>query len=116
MFTNSVCAVHGLGGNGFDIWMGTTKMWLRDLLPKSTPFKASRIMTYGYNAALCDKKSNDRIRDWADELLRQIGYLRVSDEERTRPVIFICHSLVSVGPQAQSFRQSDAIPGRFGWP
>ena len=90
---HSICAVHGLGGNAFDTWMGVSKMWLRDLLPGSTPFANSRIMTFGYNSTLVNKTSNDRINDWADELLRQVGYVRTSVEERTRPIIFVCHSL-----------------------
>ena len=92
--SDSICAVHGLGGNAFDTWMATSKMWLRDLLPNSTPFGESRIMIFGYDSTLFNRKSNDRIRDWADELLKQIGYVRVKEEERTRPIIFICHSLV----------------------
>ena len=81
--------------------MGVSKMWLRDLLPGSTPFSDSRIMTFGYNSTLVNRKSNDRINDWADELLRQVGYVRTSVEERTRPIIFVCHSLGGlVGRQA----------------
>lgn len=110
---DSVCAIHGLGGNGFDTWMGTTKMWLKDLLPQSTPFNTSRIMTFGYNSAMFDKKSNDRMRDWADELLRQIGYVRVSDEEQKRPIILICHSLVGSSQHIQGGRQSNLASG---WP
>ena len=94
MMLCSICAVHGLGGNAFDTWMATSKMWLRDLLPHSTPFDESRIMTFGYDSTLFNKKSNDRIRDWADELLKQVSYVRNTEEERNRPVIFICHSLV----------------------
>ena len=109
MFGNSVCAIHGLGGNGFDTWMGRTRMWLRDFLPKSTPFNSSRIMTFGYNSALMDKGSNDRMRDWADELLRQVGYVRVSVEEQTRPIIFICHSLVSLGPHMYRLDRFDEV-------
>ena len=111
-----MCAVHGLAAHGFDTWMGTTKMWLRDLLPKSTPFNASRIMTFGYNSALLDKGCNDRMRDWADELLRQLGYVRVSDEERKRPIIFICHSLVGSSPHILGVGRSNVASGWLGWP
>ena len=69
-------------------------MWLRDLLPNSTPLERSRIMTFGYDSTLINRKSNDRIRDWADELLRQVGYVRTAPEEIARPIIFVCHSLV----------------------
>ena len=91
-------------------------MWLRDLLPKSTPFNTSRIMTFGYNSALFDKRSNDRMRDWADELLRQVGYFRASDEEQTRPIIFICHSLVSLHLHVQVVGQSYLSSGWLGRP
>ena len=69
-------------------------MWLRDLLPNSTPLERSRIMTFGYDSSLINRKSDDRIRDWADELLRQVGYVRTTPEEYARPIVFICHSLV----------------------
>ena len=98
---HSVCAVHGLGGNAFDTWMGVSKMWLRDLLPGSSPFAKSRIMTFGYNSTLVNRESNDRIKDWADALLRQVGFVKTSVEEQTRPIIFVCHSLGGlVGRQA----------------
>ena len=51
-------------------------------------------MTFGYDSSPINRKSNDRIRDWADELLRQVGYMRTIPEEHARPIIFICHSLV----------------------
>ena len=51
-------------------------------------------MTFGYDSSLTNRKSQDRIRDWADELLRQVGYVRTALEEQARPIIFICHSLV----------------------
>ncbi|KAI4131528.1 MAG: hypothetical protein LQ338_001162 [Usnochroma carphineum] len=88
-----ICAVHGLGGNAFDTWMGLTNMWLRDTLPRSPPFDRARTMTYGYDSTLINKKSNDRIKDWADDLLRQIGHIRTGAHERKRPILFICHSL-----------------------
>ena len=94
LIIHSICSVHGLGGNAFDTWMGSSKMWLRDLLPNSTPLGRSRIMTFGYDSSLINRKSDNRIRDWADELLRQVGYVRTSPEEHARPIIFICHSLV----------------------
>ncbi|KAL8989972.1 MAG: hypothetical protein Q9169_008238 [Polycauliona sp. 2 TL-2023] len=70
----SICAVHALGGNAFDTWMGQSQMWLRDMLPNSSPFNRARIMTYGYDSTLIKKESNERIKDWADDLLQQIGH------------------------------------------
>ena len=74
--------------------MGESKMWLRDMLPGSSPFDHARMMTFGYDSTLINKKNDDRVKDWADELLRQVGYVRMSPEEQKRPIIFICHSLV----------------------
>ena len=108
----SLCAVHGLGGNAFDTWMGGSRMWLRDLLPGSAQFDKSRIMTFGYNSTLVNKTSNDRIQDWADELLRQVGYVRTTAVEECRPIIFVCHSLGGlVGRQAMIRLQTH--PNKF---
>ena len=51
-------------------------------------------MTFGYDSTLVNRKSNNRIKDWADELLHQVGHVRMSPEEQQRPILFICHSLV----------------------
>lgn len=78
-------------------------MWLRDLLPSSAQFNSSRIMTFGYDSTLVNSKSKDRIQDWADELLRQTGYVRTTPEEQSRPIIYLCHSLGGlVGRQAMT--------------
>jgi hypothetical protein len=68
-------------------------MWLRDFLPLSQPFQKSRIMTFGYDSTLVNSKSNDRIQDWAEEFVRQIGRIRQTESEQRRPCILICHSL-----------------------
>ena len=87
-------------------------MWLRDLLPLSAQFDKSRIITFGYNSTLVNKTSNDRIQDWADELLRQVGYVRTTAVEQSRPIIFVCHSLGGlVGRQAMVRLQTN--PNKF---
>ena len=92
--------------------MGDSKMWLRDLLPWSAQFDKSRIMIFGYNSTLVNKNSNDRIQDWADELLRQVGYVRTTAVEQSRPIIFVCHSLGGlVGRQAMVRLQTH--PNKF---
>ncbi|KAL8664667.1 MAG: hypothetical protein Q9168_007858 [Polycauliona sp. 1 TL-2023] len=63
------------------------------MLPRVSAFNRARVMTYGYDSTLVNKKSNDRIKDWADDILRQIGHVRTSESEQQRPFIFICHSL-----------------------
>lgn len=53
-------------------------------------------MTFGYNSTLIDRNSNDRMQDWADDLLRQIGHARDYQQDLQRPVVFVCHSLVGI--------------------
>lgn len=50
-------------------------------------------MTFGYNLALADAKSTVRLQNWADELLEEVGRVRSSEQEKQRPVLFICHSM-----------------------
>ncbi|KAH8688222.1 hypothetical protein BGZ61DRAFT_391426, partial [Ilyonectria robusta] len=87
-----ICAVHGLDGHAFDTWMAKTKMWLRDYLPHEFP--KSRIMTFGYNSNLMDGKSiNHGLKDFADSLIDGLKFVRATDDEKRRPVLFICHSM-----------------------
>ncbi|KAI0103382.1 hypothetical protein GGR51DRAFT_524741 [Nemania sp. FL0031] len=89
-----ICAVHGFNGNAFDTfaWAGG-KMWLRDFLPSHPQLKQSRIMTYGYSSRLIDNANTSGVAEWASDLLRQVSSVRTTPGERSRPIIFICHSL-----------------------
>ncbi|KAJ3538330.1 hypothetical protein NM208_g5949 [Fusarium decemcellulare] len=89
-----ICAVHGLGGNAMDTWTADNgDMWLRDYLPSSEYFTKSRIMTFGYDSDLTDKKTVMTLENWAQTLLRNLDEVRRSPEEKARPLVFICHSL-----------------------
>ncbi|KAE9380791.1 hypothetical protein N431DRAFT_459708 [Stipitochalara longipes BDJ] len=90
-----ICAVHGLNGNAFDTWVAKTnnKMWLRDILPTSKPFDKARIMTFGYSSQLIDRANLSGVSEWAHHLLTSISSVRQTQEERQRPIIFICHSM-----------------------
>ena len=68
-------------------------MWPRDFLPLNNGFKNSRIMTFGYNSTLVDRKSEKRLKDWSNELLEQLSRVRTTSLEKIRPMIFICHSM-----------------------
>lgn len=77
-----ICAVHGLGGHGFNTWSGDRKMWLRDLLPMEEGLQHSRITTYGYSSSPVDRQATSGIRQWAIELLDQLNSVRNTEEVR----------------------------------
>jgi hypothetical protein len=83
-------------------------LWLRDLLPKALP--NVRIMTFGYNARFKNFTAQQDLRSIASKLLTELVDLRSSDEvftesgyyhgneltcgkEKSRPIVFVCHSL-----------------------
>ncbi|KAF5012463.1 hypothetical protein FDECE_1515 [Fusarium decemcellulare] len=89
-----ICAIHGLGGNAIDTWTADNgDMWLRDYLPSSEYFTKSRIMTFGYDSDLTNKKTVMTLENWAESLLHNLNEVRRSPEEKARPFIFVCHSL-----------------------
>ena len=87
-------------------------MWLRDFLPTSTPFDRSRIMTFSYDAALLDRTSDSSPVVWADELLREICSVR-SMRERSRPILFVCHSMGGLVAREAMVRLKH-YPSEFG--
>ncbi|KAF2635275.1 hypothetical protein P280DRAFT_412043 [Massarina eburnea CBS 473.64] len=88
-----IIAISGIGGHAYGSWAysqdGTTFMWIQDALPKMFPH--CRIMLYGYESKL-DSVSTNRISDYCAGLQEHLNLVRKSEEERTRPVIFISHS------------------------
>ncbi|KFY74393.1 hypothetical protein V499_05575 [Pseudogymnoascus sp. VKM F-103] len=88
-----IIAIHGLGGRPFDTWTHpkTKNMWLRDLLPLT--MTNSRIMTYGYDAGVYKNKGTLRILDNAENLLFSILNTRKTDQNRSRGIVFVGHSM-----------------------
>ncbi|KAI9748141.1 MAG: hypothetical protein M4579_007306, partial [Chaenotheca gracillima] len=87
-----VVAVHGLGGGAFKTWTDEKgNIWLRDLLIEDLP--GARIFTYGYNSAFLFSRETSTLREYARALLEAIRSERTSPEERTRPLVFVCHSM-----------------------
>ncbi|KAI9853089.1 MAG: hypothetical protein M1838_001590 [Thelocarpon superellum] len=85
-----IVAVHGLGGDAFGTW-SDGPLWLRDFLPQQVP--CARIMTYGYDSIVAFSKSVANIDDFAVDLFTRLSDIRVTPQEKARPVIFVCHSL-----------------------
>ncbi|KAI8632895.1 hypothetical protein F5Y19DRAFT_333118 [Xylariaceae sp. FL1651] len=89
-----ICAIHGFNGNAFDTFAWEDgHMWLRDFLPSHPKLKQSRVMTYGYSSLLNDSANTSGVAEWASGLLGAISSVREKLEERSRPIIFVCHSL-----------------------
>ncbi|TVY81035.1 Protein SERAC1, partial [Lachnellula suecica] len=95
----SIVAVHGLGGDSFSTWTDKSSgcLWLRDLLPDTKPLKEARIMTWGYDARAFvrpfEKSTTGRTFTFAEALLFDLFNARTSEESKSRPLIFVGHSL-----------------------
>ncbi|KAF8544651.1 hypothetical protein BDD12DRAFT_906355 [Trichophaea hybrida] len=88
-----VIAVPGLAGHAFGSWKNreTQQMWLKDLLPHDV--QNIRIMSYGYdNHLLGQGKAENRLLDYQRLLIQDIENAR-SSVKKTRPIIFMGHSL-----------------------
>jgi hypothetical protein len=88
-----IIAVHGLGGHWEGTWTAakTEVNWLRSLLHDDIP--NARIFSYSYNSKEYFSKSISNIQDFALDLLVDYKSYRTSVAEKSRPVIFLCHSL-----------------------
>ena len=91
-----IVALHGLNGHYRKTWtatpaVGKPKNWLEDFLPEQIP--NARIMSYGYDSTIQFSKSVADIGTFAEQLLHSLIAKRRSQNEKKRPVIFICHSL-----------------------
>ena len=88
----SIVAVHGLGGDWEHTWTDTNgKLWLRGFVPIEIP--NIRVISYGYNSKTAFSKGVNDIDDEAAGLLDRLNMERVQDMEKSRPIIFIAHSL-----------------------
>ncbi|KAF8537112.1 hypothetical protein BDD12DRAFT_795406 [Trichophaea hybrida] len=88
--TVDIVAVHGLNSHPQHCWEKDGVFWLRDFLATSLP--EARVMTFGYNANVINDAAQTRIRGHAQSLLQNLRDERVEQNKR-RPLIFVCHSL-----------------------
>ena len=87
-----IVAVHGLEGHPYTTWTHPNgHLWLRDSLPNHLP--NTRVMTFGYDAAVFTKSVAD-VRDTAGALLSELNTRRKAC--KGRPMMFVCHSLGGV--------------------
>ncbi|KAF5254431.1 hypothetical protein FANTH_689 [Fusarium anthophilum] len=80
-----ICAVHGLGGNAIDTWTTKSgKLWFRDFLPEHESFKNSRVMTFGYDSDLTDRRTVMELGSWAEALLQSLNEVRTDEKAMAR--------------------------------
>lgn len=92
----SLVAVHGLGGHWKQTWTGeSSKIWLQDFLPEQLKDAGinARVFSYGYNSDTAFSKAVTDIDDEAAMLLARLDGDRQTNEEKSRPILFISHSL-----------------------
>ena len=95
---NSVIAISGLGGHAFGSFKekGEDYMWLRDALPydltsDENKRPLARVMIYGYESKVAESTSVQNLVDLASSFHNSL--LSLAAQPRTRPIIFIAHSL-----------------------
>lgn len=90
-----IVAVHGLNGHYEKSWTEEVSQynWLRDTFTSSVGTLTARVMSFYYNAKVQYSKSTADIFDFADQLLECLLMERQTETEKSRPIVFICHSL-----------------------
>jgi hypothetical protein len=90
-----IVAVHGLNGHYYKTWTDEESQynWLKESLAGERTAMKVRVMSFAYNAKVKNSKSTADIFDFAGQLLEGVLAKRDSEEEASRPLVFICHSL-----------------------
>ena len=89
----SIVIIHGLDGDATQSWTNpdTKAFWPKDFLPLDIP--EGRVLNFGYNAVATFGNTTADIVDHAKDLLSSLVDKREEEPEKTRPIIFIAHSL-----------------------
>jgi pimeloyl-ACP methyl ester carboxylesterase len=93
-----IVAVHGLGGDYERSWTSSGRtlkvLWLRDLLPFDLP--NSRVFSFGYDGPYFKKTVLSSFSEHAQTLLQYLSQQRAFKAFRSRPIIFVAHSMGGV--------------------
>ncbi|KAK0614544.1 Alpha/Beta hydrolase protein [Immersiella caudata] len=107
-----VVAVHGLDGTWNETWRADNGVfWLRDLLPDVLPH--ARILSYGYDSRTYASSSisDQFIYDHAKALVAELAAFREYTNTRSRPIIFVAHSLGGLVVKSALIHSDSARPG-----
>ncbi|KAF6811391.1 hypothetical protein CPLU01_15120 [Colletotrichum plurivorum] len=85
-----IVAVPGLASHPIGSWKssqrGSSKVWLRDFLPRDIP--NARVLIYGYDTKLLGSDSRQSIEDMSIMLLNLLSSFRGEDKVRNNPAVF----------------------------
>ncbi|CAG8958691.1 hypothetical protein HYFRA_00011533 [Hymenoscyphus fraxineus] len=102
--------VHGLRGDPIATWSDGKVCWPRDFLRDDVP--NTRIMTWGYDsniASVTEFSSANSIFGHAENLLFDVARRRRTPSEKTRPIIFVGHSLGGLVIKEALIRSSEYL-------
>ncbi len=114
--TVDVCFVHGLAGNRDSTWTadGQSSPWPKTMLPLRLP--KARILTFGYDAYPLQKSavSSNRLRDHAENLLKDLTNDRRFNRISSHPIIFVTHDLGGIVCTEAILRSRDHLSRSCG--
>ncbi|KAI0523879.1 hypothetical protein F5B22DRAFT_421947 [Xylaria bambusicola] len=95
-----IVLVHGLMGDYVDTWKAEDDtVWPRDLLPQALHKQAGlriRVLSFEYGGSIMGTSSRAGIDDTAHNLLQYLYDKREDQRDKSRPIIFVGHSLGGV--------------------
>lgn len=74
-----------------DLGADRNPLWLRDFLKEDFP--NARVYSMGYNSKVAFGFGTGRLDSFARELLINIQRTRETEDEKQRPILFVCHSI-----------------------
>lgn len=79
-------------------------IWLRDRLPQLLAERniQARVLSFGYNANFIFSNTIYDIEIVAGDLLSRIDSVRITDEQKRAPIIFVAHNLGGIVVKAVS--------------
>ncbi|KAK1640670.1 Alpha/Beta hydrolase protein [Colletotrichum phormii] len=116
---SSVVFVHGLGGDYLETWKSKLDetVWPKDLLSQLGRFRKARIFSFDYDATAFltpfEKETKGSTFQFAESLLDTLADSRLGPAAKTRPIVFVGHSLGGIVIKA-ALRHAKLLSSQFG--